>query len=122
MQEELINPDENFDLIVIGAGLGGSIMGPYLKGDPQPGYGIPLRRQAYVNVHDKDDILRLGTTPWGTCSGIGGQQLHWGGLTIIPSEEDHDVATLGHGLNFSEEPRRAGSEQFARRFQFLAAA
>jgi flavin-dependent dehydrogenase len=65
---------EQYDVVIVGAGMAGGVlasriaeqgvnpktrarlrvalmeMGPYFKGDPRPGYGIPLRRQAYSNL------------------------------------------------------------------------
>jgi len=105
---------EQYDVVVVGAGFGGSIlaariaergvnprngeklrialmdMGPYLKGDPHPGYGIPLRRGAFANVPGIDDTVALGVTPWGTAAGIGGQSNHWGCNVSLPTEEDHE--------------------------------
>jgi choline dehydrogenase-like flavoprotein len=64
---------DSYDCIIVGSGVGGSILaahlaekgvnpangerlrvamleaGPYWKGDPRPGYGIPLRRQMITN-------------------------------------------------------------------------
>ena len=105
---------EKYDVIVVGAGMGGGIlasriaergvnprtgeklrialmdMGPYVKGDPRPGYGIPSRRAAFANVPGTDDTVALGVTPWGTAAGIGGQTNHWGCNVELPNEESHE--------------------------------
>jgi len=65
---------ENYDVIIIGGGMAGCILatriaengvdpetgerpkvamlerGPYFKGLPRPGYGIPLRRKMFTNI------------------------------------------------------------------------
>lgn len=76
-------------------------MGPYFKGDPKPGYGIPLRRQKYVNLPGEDDFEK--STPWGTICGIGGQSLHWGAQALLPSEEDHEDWVAETGVDWSYE-------------------
>ena len=69
---------EQYDVVIVGAGMAGGIlaariaergvnprtgeklrvalmdMGPYFKGDPRPGYGIPQRRHAYANMPGDD--------------------------------------------------------------------
>ena len=116
---------ERYDVVIVGAGFGGGIlaariaergvnprtgeklrialmdMGPYLKGDPRPGYGIPLRRQMYVNLPGEDDCRKV--TPWGTIAGIGGQSLHWGANAMLPSEEDHEDWVKETGVDWTFE-------------------
>ncbi len=94
MQAQEIRPDETFDLIVVGAGLGGSItsariaqfgvnsrngeklkvalfeQGPYLlKGDPARGYGSPERRAKLTNL--VDEVGKIGEL-------VGGAMTHAG--------------------------------------------
>ena len=78
---------KSYDLIIVGSGIGGSILaariaekgvnpkngerlriamleaGPYWKGDPKPGYGIPLRRRMITNFMSDDSSDRMW--PWG---------------------------------------------------------
>lgn len=115
---------ETYDVIIVGAGMAGGIlaariaerginprtgdrlkvalmdMGPYFKGDPKPGYGIPSRRQIYVNRPGMDDTDRV-TTPWGTIAGIGGQSLHWGAQALLPIEVDHEDWVNETGVDWS---------------------
>lgn len=116
---------EHYDVIIVGAGMAGGIlaariaergvnpktgdrlrialmdMGPYYKGDPKPGYGIPLRRQQYANLPGFDDFRML--TPWGTVAAIGGQSVHWGAQALLPAEEDHDDWVSETGVDWTYE-------------------
>ncbi len=71
-------PESKYDVAIIGAGFSGPILaaniaekgvhpntrdrlkialieaGPYLKGAPRPGYGIPSRRQRFTNMRGQD--------------------------------------------------------------------
>ncbi len=118
---------EHYDVLIVGAGMGGGIlaariaehgvnartgeklkialidMGPYLKGDPRPGYGNPARRAVYSNVPGVDDTNFVSSTPWGTSAGIGGQSLHWGADADLPSEEDHEDWISETGVDWTYE-------------------
>ena len=118
---------ENYDVVIAGAGMAGGIlaariaergvnprtgeklrvalmdMGPYFKGDPRPGYGIPLRRQSYANLPGRDDIEPYRSTPWGLTAGIGGRSLHWNGVSQLPVEEDYEQWLSETGVDWSYE-------------------
>ncbi len=104
MQAQEIRPDETFDLIVVGAGLGGSILssriaqfgvnprngeklkialfeqGPYLlKGDPVRGYGTPDRRAKLDNING--EVARIGEL-------VGGAMTHAGLISYPPMPID----------------------------------
>ena len=118
---------EKYDLIIVGAGMAGGIlaariaergvnprtgeklrvalmdMGPYFKGDPRPGYGIPVRRQAWTNLpgDDLESYRAIYSTPWGTAAGIGGQSLHWAAQSRFPFPEDHEGWMSETGVDWS---------------------
>ena len=73
----------NYDVVIVGGGTAGCILaakiserginpetgnrlkiavieaGAYLKGDPKPGYGIPLRRRMYANIQSALSMPRF---------------------------------------------------------------
>ncbi len=91
----------SYDLLIVGAGMAGSILaariaekgvhpatgdrlkvgllewGPYLKGDPRPGYGHPLRRLMFTNVIHEFGQGNRFSTPWGTGRLVGGSSMHF---------------------------------------------
>ena len=131
---------EHYDVIIVGAGMGGGIlaarlaqhgvnarngeklrialmdMGPYYKGDPRPGYGIPERRALFANVPGTDDINFMASTPWGTSAGIGGQSLHWGADADLPDEEDHQDWIQETGVDWSHEKFSDAREEITEMF------
>ncbi len=104
MQTELLQ-DEEFDVIVAGAGMGGAIAaariaqfgvnprngeklkialfewGPYYKGDALRGYGIAGRRGAFDGM--PYELERRYMLPWGTLGLVGGAS-HWAGMIAYP--------------------------------------
>lgn len=97
-----------FDVIVVGSGPGGSIVaarlaefgvnqrngeklrvalfewGPYHKGEPKRGYGIPERRAAFDGM--PYELSRRYMLPWGTLGMVGGST-HWAGMIAHPPVE-----------------------------------
>ena len=122
---------KNYDLIIVGSGIGGSILaariaergvnpkdgerlriamleaGPYWKGDPKPGYGIPLRRRMITNVMTDDSSDRMW--PWGMVKMVGGSTNHYGASVYLPYEVDykHWVAEGTDWTEFENERFRA---------------
>jgi choline dehydrogenase-like flavoprotein len=92
---------KNYDLLIVGAGMAGSILaariaekgvhpgtgdrlkvgllewGPYLKGNPRPGYGHPLRRGMFTNLTHDFRLRNHFSTPWGTGRLVGGSSMHF---------------------------------------------
>src|SRR5689334_22907735 len=97
---------ETFDLIIVGAGIGGAIQaariaqfgvnpkngeklkialfewGPYHKGDPIRGYGNPSRRASFDGMPFEDRRYWL---PWGTPGLVGGAAMHAGLIAHPPT-------------------------------------
>lgn len=100
--------ENEYDVIVVGSGPGGSTIaarlaqyginpkrgeklrvamfewGPYHKGDPKRGYGIPSRRAAFDGM--PYELSRRYMLPWGTLGMVGGST-HWAGMIAYPPEE-----------------------------------
>jgi len=122
---------ETYDVIIVGSGIGGSILaahiagkgvnpkngerlhvamleaGPYWKGEPRPGYGAPIRRQMITNIIS-DSPPNLW--PWGMMKIVGGTAVHAGGSVYLPYDVDYRH-WQDEGTDWTEENcREAGAE------------
>ena len=99
-----------YDLIVVGTGTAGTILasriaehgvnprtgeplkiasieaGPYWKGEPRPGYGIPLRRNMITNLDFGGDRYLW---PHGRAKIVGGSSVHFGNASYFPFDTDY---------------------------------
>ena len=133
---------EQYDVVIVGAGMAGGIlaariaergvnprtgeklrvalmdMGPYFKGDPRPGYGIPVRRQAWSNMpgDDLEPYRRVYSTPWGTAIGVGGQSNHWHCQSRLPLYEDHEGWMKETGVDWSYDKMTAARTELTEMF------
>jgi choline dehydrogenase-like flavoprotein len=130
----------NYDVVIVGGGTAGCILaaklsekgvdpetgnklkiavieaGAYLKGDPKPGYGIPLRRQMYANVPGD---IRFGhgfVTHQGRGRGVGGSSLIFGSAAWFPFDEDYDEWQQETGIDWSKENFKSAVEEARRVF------
>ena len=113
-------PESQYDVAIIGAGFSGPILaaniaekgvhpatrdrlkialieaGPYLKGAPRPGYGIPLRRQRFTNMRGQDPAFH-----WED----GGAKIVGGKFTALASL---GISSLSHRLRPLARGNRSG--------------
>lgn len=131
----------NYDVIIVGSGVGGSIMaahlagkgvnpangerlrvamieaGPYWKGDPKPGYGIPSRRQRIANVFSDDAADRMW--PWGMVKMVGGSTMHYGASVYLPYDVDYRH-WVEMGTDWTEETCRDAAAEVKKMFNIHA--
>ena len=107
------NPNTRYDVIIAGGGHAGCMLaariaekgvnprngerlkvamvewGPYLKGDPAPGYGHPLRRLLFVNEREFASSGRKDNyrPPWFGAKVVGGSSVHYGALASSGNAE-----------------------------------
>lgn len=127
--------DRNYDVIIVGSGVGGSILaariaekgvnpkngerlrvamleaGPYWKGEPRPGYGATLRRQMITNVFIDDAPERMW--PWGMAKIVGGSTMHYGASVYLPYDVDYKH-WVAEGTDWTEENCRAAAAEVQR--------
>lgn len=130
----------NFDVVIVGGGTAGCILaakiaekgvdpqtgqrlkigvieaGAYLKGEPRPGYGIPLRRQAFANVPHDIKFGRSFVTPAGRGRGVGGSSLIFGTGAWFPFDEDYQDWQEETGVDWTKENFQPAVEEARRVF------
>ncbi len=117
--------DDEYDVIVVGAGPGGTTVaarlaqygvnprngeklriamfewGPYYKGEPKRGYGVPQRRGAFDGM--PYELSRRYMLPWGTLGMVGGST-HWAGMiAYVPIELDFEHWRQETGVDWTWE-------------------
>ena len=146
--------DKTYDLIIVGSGMAGFLLaartaekgvnprngeplsvalierGPYLRGTPRPGYGIPDRRRMFTNItsefHDKgryqmqffpDGPGTPNTFPHAAGSLVGGGSLHWRAMTRVPLDVDYRSWSEVHGLtDWTEANFREAADEVVQMF------
>jgi choline dehydrogenase-like flavoprotein len=128
---------DSYDCIIVGSGVGGSILaahlaekgvnpangerlrvamleaGPYWKGDPRPGYGIPLRRQMITNCFSDDAADRMW--PWGMVKMVGGSTNHYGASVYLPYDVDYRH-WVEMGTDWTEDQCKGAAAEVKRMF------
>ncbi|MDA2933811.1 GMC family oxidoreductase, partial [Acidobacteria bacterium AH-259-D05] len=141
------------DAVVVGAGVAGIIVaakiaekgvnsetggplrialierGPYLKGEPRPGYGHPLRRRMFTNIMAEfraGGRYVMGVYPEGPSgpntfaipagSLVGGGSLHYTAQTRDPHSVDYLSWQRETGVDWSEGNMKAAAREIARTF------
>lgn len=143
-----------YDLVIAGAGMAGCIVaariaekgvnpktgeplrialldrGPYIKGEPRPGYGSPLRRQMFTNV-TLDFAGKYLTNPglppgaqrrvppkpgenvlvFRTGAIVGGGSLHYTATTHVPLEVDFDSWVGDSGVDWTYRNLKAAADE-----------
>jgi choline dehydrogenase-like flavoprotein len=166
----MMQTTDPYDVAVVGAGMAGIIVaakiaekgvhprtggklrvalverGPYLKGEPRPGYGHPVRRQMFTNVMSEfreggryvmgvaQDSPRQGSgSPWldagsgqayasrysfpvPAASIVGGGSLHYGAETRDPHSVDYLAWQRETGVDWTEANMKAAAQEIVRMF------
>ena len=146
---------DTYDVLIVGGGMAGCILatriaehgihpetgerlkvamverGPYFKGDPKPGYGIPLRRKMFTNItrefreggrysmglfSSRYDVMtgnvdRSGTGTADVASIVGGGSLHWGAITQVPEDVDYQIWAQETGVDWTADEYRSAGEE-----------
>jgi len=130
----------NYDVVIVGGGTAGCILaaklsekgvnpatgqrlriavieaGAYLRGEPKPGHGIPLRRQMYTNIPQDIRFGRNFVTPQGRGRGVGGSSLIFGSAAWFPFDEDYEEWQAETGIDWSKENFKSAVEEARRVF------
>jgi choline dehydrogenase-like flavoprotein len=134
-------PDvRNYDVVIVGGGTAGCILaaklsekgvnpetgerlkiamieaGAYLKGEPKPGYGIPLRRQTFTNLPADIKFGRHFVTPQGRGRGVGGSSLIFGSSAWFPFDQDYEEWQEETGVDWTKENFKPAVEEAQRVF------
>ena len=155
---------ETYDVIILGGGMAGCILatriaengvdpetgkrpkvamlerGPYFKGLPRPGYGIPLRRKMFTNItHEfrqggryamgifasRHEALLMaeagaGAPPADVASIVGGGSLHWLARTQVPYDLDYEAWVEETGVDWTAQEFRSAGEEIQTLFNIHA--
>lgn len=139
--------EKSYDVIVVGAGFSGPIVaskiakegvnprtgeplkialieaGPYYKGKPQPGYGIPSRRQMFTQINQ--DMFQgershrpmfPGSVHPFTYMGVGGGSNMWGRKGNPPHEHDYEWWRRETGVDWTKENMKSAIEELLKAF------
>ncbi len=131
---------DSYDLIVAGGGTAGCLIasriaqhgihpgtgdrlrvaliegGPYFirgQAELRPGYGVPERRRAVVNINYQE--FRAQPWPYDGHQNkmVGGCGLHWGGNGYLPFSEDYDHWRRESGVDWEEEKFQAAVDEIS---------
>ncbi|MBI4483515.1 MAG: GMC family oxidoreductase [Acidobacteria bacterium] len=134
--------EKMYDVIVVGAGFSGSIVGtkiaqkgvnpssgerlkvamidggPYFKGKPKWGYGIPSRRQMFTHIpQDMRQGDRAGRVVEGyTFKGVGGGSVQWGAKGHPPDDKDYEWWARETGVDWTKENMKEAVREFLHMF------
>ncbi len=155
---------EAYDVIILGGGMAGCILatriaengvhpetgkrpkvamlerGPYFKGLPKPGYGIPLRRKMFTNIshefragerysmgifESRHEALLKAAAGAGASSAdfasiVGGGSLHWQARTQVPYDLDYEAWVEETGVDWTAQKFRSASEEIRTLFNIHA--
>jgi choline dehydrogenase-like flavoprotein len=141
MQNQETSRNTFYDAIVVGSGVGGSIVaahlaergvnpkngerlriamieaGPYWRGDVRPGYGAPERRRLITNCFSDDAADRMW--PWGMVKMVGGSTMHYGASVYLPYPEDYED-WIAEGTDWSESACRSAAEEVRQMYNIHA--
>ncbi|CAN5774145.1 hypothetical protein BH18ACI4_BH18ACI4_00480 [soil metagenome] len=130
----------DYDVVIVGGGTAGCILaaklsekavntatgqrlriavieaGAYLRGEPKPGYGIPLRRRMYTNIPQDIKFGRNFITPQGRGRGVGGSSLIFGSAAWFPFDDDYAEWQEETGIDWTKENLRSAVEEAQRVF------
>ena len=114
----------SYDLVIVGGGMAGCILaariaengvhpqtrdrlrialveaGPYLKGAPRPGYGVPSRRQLFTNVSHEFSENNRYSMPGGAMI-LGGSSMHYGAQAFPPFPADYGNWVSATGVDWT---------------------
>lgn len=130
----------NYDVVIVGGGTAGCILaaklsekgvdpatgerlkiamieaGAYLRGDPKPGYGVPLRRQIFPNIPGDIRFGHHFVTTHGRGRGVGGSSLIFGSSAWFPFDEDYEEWQEETGVDWTKENFKSAIEEARRVF------
>lgn len=133
-------PQKNYDLVIVGAGFSGPILaakisekglhpetgkrlrmalidaGPYYKAPARPGFGAPVRRQAFTNLEDGHQEAYLWNSDRSLAKIVGGSSLHWAGSAFLPTPVDYLHWQQETGLDWTEQRLAPAVEEIRREF------
>ena len=132
--------EKAYDVIVVGAGFAGAVAaakiaqegvnptngerlkialidaGPYFKGKPNWGYGIPSRRQMFTHIpHDMRQGDRSGRIVDGLLyKGVGGGSIQWGAKGHPPDDQDYEFWARETGVDWTKENMKSAVDEILR--------
>ncbi|MBI4482086.1 MAG: GMC family oxidoreductase [Acidobacteria bacterium] len=134
--------EKSYDVIVVGAGFAGGIVaakiaqegldptngerlkialiesGPYFKGKPRWGYGIPSRRQLFTHIpqdmRQRASAARRAPGGWWTHIGVGGGSLMWGAKGNPPDDNDYEWWARETGVDWTRESMKPAVDELLR--------
>ena len=133
--------EKTYDLVIVGGGTAGCILaariaehgvhprtkeklrialleaGPYYKGAARPGYGVPVRRRMFTNIHQEFDAYTSTryVIPGGTRI-LGGSSVSFGGQSNVPFPADYANWNYTTGVDWTEQNMKAAAEEVHRVF------
>ena len=135
--------ENTYDLVIVGGGTAGCILaariaehgihphtkdrlrialieaGPYFRGDPRHGYGIPLRRRMFTNVSAEFRGAGRYTLRGGSMV-LGGSSVTFGAQSHLPFSADYANWEYTTGVDWTEENVKEAADEVRRVFNVHA--